>query len=87
MRVAATAVLVLALAPFLQACVAPLAGGCSREEAPEFSATEEQITRIDVVAALGEPIKGEYSISIQADGWKKSEMVFLTPQRRSFKTF
>jgi hypothetical protein len=32
--------------------------GCSREEAPEFSAAEEQITRNDVVAVLGEPIEG-----------------------------
>ena len=55
MRAAATAVLVLALAPFLQACL--YAEGCSREEAPEFSAAEEQITRKDVVADLGEPIK------------------------------
>ena len=54
MRIAATVVLVLALAPFLQAC-GPGPGGCSREEAPEFSATEEQITRSDVVAVVGEP--------------------------------
>jgi hypothetical protein len=54
-RVAASAVLVMALAPFLQACIAPGPGGCSREDAPEFSATEEQITRDEVVAVLGEP--------------------------------
>ncbi len=55
MRAAATAVLVLVVAPFLQACPAYL-GDCAREEVPEFSATEEQITRNDVVAVLGEPI-------------------------------
>jgi hypothetical protein len=55
MRAVTTAVLVLALGPFLQACV--VFEGCTREEAPEFSATEEQITRNDVVAALGEPIE------------------------------
>ncbi len=31
--------------------------GCAREEVPEFSATEEQVTRNDVVAVLGEPIE------------------------------
>ena len=56
MRAAATAVLVLVVAPFLQACPAYL-GDCAREEVPEFSATEEQITRNDVVADLGEPIE------------------------------
>ena len=56
MRAVATAVLVLALAPFLHACAyEPL--GCDREEVPEFFATDEQITRNDVVAVLGEPIE------------------------------
>ena len=55
MRATATAVLVLAVGLFVQACAS--VGGCSREEAPEFSATEEQITRNDVVAAIGEPIE------------------------------
>ncbi len=55
MRAVTTVVLVLALAPFLQACV--VFEGCTREEAPEFSAAEEQITRNDVVAAIGEPIE------------------------------
>ncbi len=56
MRAVTTAVLVLAVAPFLKACPAPLVG-CEREEAPEFTVTEEQITRNDVVAVLGEPIE------------------------------
>ena len=55
MRAVTAAVLVLALAPFLQACA--YVEGCSREGSPEFSATEEQITRNDVVADLGEPIE------------------------------
>ena len=55
MRAVTTAVLVLALGPFLQACF--YVAGCNREEAPEFSATDEQITRNDVVTVLGEPIE------------------------------
>jgi hypothetical protein len=57
MRAAATAVLVLTLALFLQACLGFGAGDCSREETPELSTTQEQITRNDVVAVLGEPIE------------------------------
>jgi len=56
MRAVTTAVLVLSVGLFVQACAAEDMG-CSREEAPEFSATEEQITRNDVVAVLGEPIE------------------------------
>ncbi len=55
MKAVTTVVLVLALAPFLQACF--YVAGCTREEAPEFSAAEGQITRNDVVADLGEPIE------------------------------
>lgn len=55
MRVGTTAILV-AVGMFVQACVFPV-GGCSRKGAPEFSATEERITRNDVVAVLGEPLE------------------------------
>jgi hypothetical protein len=54
MRAVTMAVSVLALALVLQGCTA---GGCSREEAPEFSAAHEHITRDYVVAELGEPIE------------------------------
>ncbi len=56
MRAVTTVVSVLAVGLFVQACAAEDMG-CSREEAPEFSAAEEQITRNDVVADLGEPIE------------------------------
>jgi hypothetical protein len=49
MRAAATAVLILL---FVQGCVFPV-GYCTRSEAPEV--TQEQSTRDDVVAVLGEP--------------------------------
>ena len=55
MKAAATAVLALALAPFLQACGE--LGHCSRFYAPEFSAAEQQITRNDVITNLGEPME------------------------------
>ena len=51
---AATVVSALALAAVVQSC--PGGSDCSIEEAPEFSRTEEEITRADVVAVLGEPI-------------------------------
>ena len=51
MRAGPTAILVLAVGLLVQACVVPV-GGCSRTEAPE-----EQTTRNDVVAVLGEPIE------------------------------
>ncbi len=57
MRAVTTVVSVLAVGLFVQACGPVPAVGCAREEAPEFSATEEQITRNDVVAVLGEPIE------------------------------
>ena len=49
MRAAATAVLILL---FVQGCVFPVVY-CTRSEAPEV--TQEQSTRDDVVAVLGEP--------------------------------
>jgi hypothetical protein len=57
MRAVTTAVLILALALFLQACAVPGEVKCSRKGVPTFSAPEEQITRNNVVAELGEPIK------------------------------
>ena len=50
-----TVVSALALAAVVQSC--PSGSGCSREEAPEFFTTTEEITRVDVVAVLGEPIE------------------------------
>ena len=82
MRATATAVLVLAVAPFLQACPAPLVG-CEREEAPEFTVTEEQITRNDVVAVLGEPIETIKSEDRRVDVYEYdghcSGLVWLLP--------
>ena len=66
MRAVTTASLVLAVGLFVQACVFPV-GLCSRMEAPELSATEEQITRNDVVAVLGEPIETIKSVDGRVD--------------------
>lgn len=54
-RVAATAVSVLALASVVQSC--PTFSGCSRQEAPEIFTTADEISRVDVVAVLGEPVE------------------------------
>ncbi len=82
MRAVTTAVLVLAVAPFLKACPAPLVG-CEREEAPEFTVTEEQITRNDVVAVLGEPIETIKSEDRRVDVYEYdghcSGLVWLLP--------
>ena len=51
----ATVVSVLALAAVVQSC--PGGSDCSREDVPEFSKITEEITRVDVVAVLGEPIE------------------------------
>jgi hypothetical protein len=57
MRAVTSAALFLPLALFLQACgVGTGSVTCSHEGTPTFSAPEEQITRNDVVAELGEPI-------------------------------
>jgi len=82
MRVAATAVLVLALALFLQACAAPT--DCAYNKVPELLAADQKITRNDVISEMGEPVETILEndgsrVDIYDTGIHCIGMIFLVP--------
>jgi hypothetical protein len=86
MRAVTTAVLVLALALFLQACelfyLEPV--GCASERVPKFLTVNQQITRNDVIAEMGEPVEtisseDGYRVDIYDAGSDCVGLVLLVP--------